>query len=1308
MLIALLGSACAPALSAVLFSFAPTADITTGLCRYPDVSKTDIVFAYGNDLWIVPKQGGVASPLASPPGFEGTPRFSPDGKSIAFRANYDQALDLYILPISGGIPQRVTHHPAPEGLCDWTPDGTGLIFMTSALEGLARAQKLYTVPISGGLPTKLPVPYGANGAIDKTGEWLAYTPHSTDTRTWKRYRGGMATDVWISNLKTGEAKRITDWEGTDTIPMWHGSKVYYLSDRSEAEGNVLNVFSYDTASGQTKQVSQFKTHDVKWPAIGPDDASAGEMVLQHGDRIMRLNLETGVGVPVDITVPGDRDTLRIATVDAAENIQGASISPSGKRVAVVARGDIWSAPAENGTPRNLTRTDSAFERSAAWSPDGKTIAYFSDATGEYELYTMPADGKTIDAKGEPIQSAKQITKDGHAFRTAITWSPDSKSVALQDKAGNIDLLKLEDGSSIHIDQNPEAPSPVGISFSHDSRYLTWSRSCDTTELEAIFIYDTKEADAAKAKTQVTSGFYGDGDPTFDRKGEWLVFISARNFAPTYGEFDTTWIYNNSQVLMAVPLKKDFKLPWLATSDEEGQKDENRPGGGGGGGPGAGPGAGATPPAGAPPGGGRRRRGGEMNDVAMLTDQPMADVRSTQDEKKDEKKDEKSAQQADAALTPAGNWKCTATGGPEPLEFTFDVSMTEGNAVTANFASKNASGELTGTWEPDTKSLKMSGMTGESNIELEATIDGDSIHGTAVVHAKEGDGGEQKFEINGTRASARQDGEGDAKAATAKDGSKDGAKDGAKAPAKKEFVIDLDGFEARAVQLPAAAGSFGSIGFSDNNQLLYGRDGSVRIMDLSSKTPSEAAGAPGTRFSVSADGKKLLLGGGGARGGGASIAPASAGATPKPIVTSPMLVEVHPRHERQQILVDAWRVMRDYFYDPGMHGVDWNGIRAKYEAMLPAAVTREDLNFLISEMISELNVGHAYLQGQGDIESAPTRTVGMLGVDFAMAMNEDGTPAKAWKLAKFATGASFDNEARSPLAAQGLGVSEGDYLLAVNGVAVDPSTDPWAPFVGLAGKSTVLTVSRKPVLDKDAKDVVVTPIASEDNLHYRAWVEAKRKRVEELSGGKVGYIYVPNTGVDGQTELVRQFYGQRLKQALLIDDRWNGGGQIPTRFIELLNRPVTNFWARRDARDQTWPPDGHRGPMAMLINGLAGSGGDMFPWLFEHNKLGDVIGTRTWGGLVGISGNPGLMDGGSISVPTFGFYEVDGTWGVEGHGIDPTIEVIDDPSKMKDGGDPQLEKGVEVLLKQIESNGYQPTPKPKYPNRSGMGLPDADK
>ncbi len=239
-------------------------------------------------------------------------------------------------------------------------------------------------------------------------------------------------------------------------------------------------------------------------------------------------------------------------------------------------------------------------------------------------------------------------------------------------------------------------------------------------------------------------------------------------------------------------------------------------------------------------------------------------------------------------------------------------------------------------------------------------------------------------------------------------------------------------------------------------------------------------------------------------------------------------------------------------------------------------------------------------------------------------------------------------------------------------------------------------------------MTIKPAASDTNLRFRDWIEQNRRYVEEASEGKIGYIYVPNTGVDGQNELFRQFYGQIGKEALLIDERWNGGGQIPTRFIELLNRPRTNYWYRRDGKDWPWPYDSHQGPKAMLINGNAGSGGDMFPWLFRHNNIGELIGTRTWGGLVGISGVPGLIDGGYTAVPTFGFYETDGTWGIEGHGVDPDIEVIADPSKMTNGRDPQIDAAVSHLLGAIQSDGYRQPSRPAEPVRTGIGILEEDK
>lgn len=399
--------------------------------------------------------------------------------------------------------------------------------------------------------------------------------------------------------------------------------------------------------------------------------------------------------------------------------------------------------------------------------------------------------------------------------------------------------------------------------------------------------------------------------------------------------------------------------------------------------------------------------------------------------------------------------------------------------------------------------------------------------------------------------------------------------------------------------------------------------------------------------------------------------------------------------------EAWRVQRDYFYDPNMHGVDWPGMRERYGRMIEDCVSREDVDFVIGEMISELNVGHAYVRGGGDYEKEPEVQVGLLGADFEL---HDG----AYRIAKIHEGAPWDYDARGPLSQPGVKVKVGDFLLAVNGAPLDVTKDPWAAFHGLGGKVVTLTVSDKPTIDADARQVLVDLPTSEAGLRYREWIEAKRKYVEEKTGGRVGYIHVPDTGINGQNNLFRQFYGQTDKASLIIDERWNGGGQIPTRFIELLNRPITNYWATRAPLDRAWPPDAHAGPKCMLINGLAGSGGDCFPYYFRQRGLGKLIGMRTWGGLVGISGNPQLIDGGNTSAPTFAFFETDGTWGVEGHGVDPDIEVIDDPAKMVDGGDPQLDAAIAHMLSELEKNPPKRPARPAYPNRKGMGIKPEDK
>jgi tricorn protease len=471
-----------------------------------------------------------------------------------------------------------------------------------------------------------------------------------------------------------------------------------------------------------------------------------------------------------------------------------------------------------------------------------------------------------------------------------------------------------------------------------------------------------------------------------------------------------------------------------------------------------------------------------------------------------------------------------------------------------------------------------------------------------------------------------------------------------------------------------------------------------LIDIQEESPTEkmvAAGVMG--YDITPDGKTLLL----LRGAASAIQAASPGAPPEPLITSGMIATIDQKAEWRQMFSDTWRYYRDYFYDPHLHNVDWEGIRKQYAPMIEDCVRREEVSYVISEMISEMNVGHAYYSGGDNEPGTPGLPVGLLGADFVM---ENG----AYKIAKIHRGAPWDLDAMGPLSQPGSKIKLGHYVLAVNGVPVDTKNDIWSAFNGLGGRLVSVTVSEKPIMDASAVEVPVRLLTSDTNLRYREWIETNRQYVDKASGGRVGYIYVPDTGQGGQDDLYRQFQSNLNKEALIIDERWNGGGQIPDRFIELLNRPITNYWARRDGNDWHWPVYSHQGPKCMLINGMAGSGGDAFPYYFRQAGLGKLIGTRTWGGLVGISGNYNLIDGAGVTVPNFAFYKKDGNWGIEGHGVDPDIEVLDDPAQMQNGGDPQLDVAVKQMLDELKTKKYVAPKRPAYPDRKGMGIKDKDK
>lgn len=404
----------------------------------------------------------------------------------------------------------------------------------------------------------------------------------------------------------------------------------------------------------------------------------------------------------------------------------------------------------------------------------------------------------------------------------------------------------------------------------------------------------------------------------------------------------------------------------------------------------------------------------------------------------------------------------------------------------------------------------------------------------------------------------------------------------------------------------------------------------------------------------------------------------------------MTMQLSPQEEWKQIFQDVWRFERDFFYDKNMHGVNWDALREQYGSLVDNAITRWDLNYIIGELIGELNASHTY-RGGGDTEESANDNMGYLGINWAL-------KGEYFQVAEILRGAAWDVEQRSPLDEPSVKIDSGSYILAVNGVALDPKKEPYSAFRGLAGKTVEITWNDKPGWEGSKTDIVRL-LSSEDRLRHLAWIEKNRKRVDEASGGKIGYIYVRSTGVDGQNELYRQFRAQFHKEGLIIDERFNSGGQIPDRFIELLDRKPLAFWSVRDGKDWQWPPVAHFGPKAMLINGWSGSGGDAFPDYFRKAGLGPLIGTRTWGGLIGISGAPGLIDGGGVTVPTFRMYNPDGTWFKEGHGVEPDIEIKEDPAALVKGVDPQLEKAIEEVMASIKKEKAALPKKPGQEDRT---------
>jgi len=1104
----------------------------TRMLRYPDLHGDTVVFSYAGDLWSVSDQGGRATRLTAHPGLELFPKFSPDGSMIAFTGQYDGDEQVYVIPATGGVPKQLTYYPARGPLparwgydhqvMGWTPDGKSILFRSLRDSWTIAEGRLYTVPVGGGPAKPLPPPSSGAATFSPDGSRLFYSPLARDFRTWKRYQGGWAQNLFIIDLKTLERKPIAHTVRTERDPMWFADDTLaFNSDRS----GTFNLYKVDPATNEVVPLTRSTTWDVRWPSQSND----GRIVYEFDGTLRIVTVSSGEDRGLTIEVPDDGLTRRPERVSAAGLIEDFGLSPKGERALFAARGEVFTVPIENGTTRALVNSSKVHAKAPIWSPDGSTIAYLSDASGEEELWLVAQDGS---------KPPRQLTHGGRAMRFAPRWSPDGSAIAFVDKDGKLLVADVATGNLVEAADSPEERSTDHV-WSPDSRFLAFSLPRPNGN-RALFIWSRDAENPEAALQQITDEFFNAFEPAWDPEGNYLYYLANHDFAPQISAIEWNYAGNLMTCAFALALRKDVPHPFPPRSDEvtiEAQPDIN-------------------------------------------ADKPKDDP--------DKPKDDPDKPKDDADKTPQ-------------LE--------------------------------------------KSNRKV------------------------------------------------------------------KPIRIDFDGLAQRVARVPIESGNLrglaatsGHLVFARTPPFFYGRPAdskpSLRVFDL--KERKEATLAEDVAgYALSNDGKKALIRQGAAFG--LFDVSTKGAASKKPVSTAGLMVERVPVEEWEQIFDEVWRRYRDFFYVENMHGYDWAAIRDQYRPLLKDVAHRADLNHLMGEMISELNVGHAYVTG-GDLGLPARPKVALLGARLTY-----DEMANAYRISRILPGQNQEPLYRSPLTEVGVNVEQGEFLLAIDGQPLKADEDPYRLLKYKADRPVKLTVG--PTADpsgEGVREVTITPIDDESNLLYLEWVERNRRKVAELSDGKVGYIHIPDMIDNGIREFIKTFYPQIRKQGLVIDVRYNGGGNVSQMLLERLRRELlgTRF-SRTGSQARTYPNETFHGHLVCLLNENSASDGDIFPARFRKAKLGPLIGKRSWGGVVGITSHGPLIDGGTVNVPEFSTNDVDGSYIIEGEGVVPDIEVENDPASLVNGSDPQLERGVVEVLKRIAEDPRVLPSKPADPVKTKAPVAEAD-
>jgi tricorn protease len=1095
------------------------------LLRNPSVSKTQIAFTYGGDIWTVSRDGGEARRLTSAIGSDNHPVFSPDGTMIAFTGTYAGNRDVYVMPTEGGQPKRLTYHPGSDDVIGWTPDSKRIVFRSGRTSYYGFNGKLFTVAVDGTFPTELPLPIAEEGSLSPDAMRIAYVPHGKWQPAWKRYRGGQTTPIWVANVADSSIERVPRDNSNDFNPMWVGNTVYFLSDRN----GPVSLFAYDTTSKQVSEVVKNDGLDFKSASAGPD-----AIVIEQFGGLKLYDLNTNQAKDVHVRVAGDIPSLRPQFVKVEpKSLRAYSLSPAGVRAVAEAWGEIFTIPSDKGDIRNLTNSPAAADRDPAWSPDGKWIAYFSDEPGEYELQIREQNG---------MGKVRHISLGNPpSFFYQPIWSPDNKKIAYTDKRLNLWYVDVDSGNTTKVDSDYyDSPiRAINPAWSPDSKWLTYTKQLPS-HLRAVYVYSLDSAKAA----QITDGMSDCEFANFDKNGKYLYFTSSTDMGLTASWLDMSSLAHpvTRSVYVAV-LSKDEASPLAPESDEEKIKEA------------------------------KKAEEEKDKQEAKSKGKPVKvqpGDEKTADEKKDDKKKE------------------------EPVVVKIDLDAIGQRIVALPIPAKNY--------------LSLSaGKTGILFLAEGPQVVGEEDEPKVII---------QKFDLSKRKVD--------------------------------KFMDDVSDFQLS----------------SDGSKLLYKKGEQFGI--ASTDEPPSESGKPKP-------------------GEG-------------PLKLEAMQVYIDPQAMWKQIYRETWRIERDFLYDPNHHGLDLQKVAKRYEPYVENVTSRDELTYLFEESLGELTLGHVFVGGgyRPDVKKIKT---GLLGADYTV---ENGR----YRIARVYNGENWNPDLQAPLTQPGVNVKPGDYVLGVNGREVHSSDNIYSFFEDTAGKQVLLKVGAT-ADGKGAREVTVIPVESESNLRRFAWIEGNRRKVDELSGGRVAYVYLPDTASGGFTNFNRYYFAQVGKQAAIVDERFNQGGDLADYIIDNLRRPVMSWVTAREGADFSSPGGSIYGPKVMITNEMAGSGGDAMPWYFRRAGVGPLVGKKTWGGLVGIYGYPELIDGGYVTAPRVAIYGLNGDWEVENHGIAPDYDVELDPAAVRQGHDPQLEKAVEVVLQMLKEHPLQQYKKPAYPNyhaSDSLGIP----